>query len=187
MTHTETSTGITSRIPLIRAAMDAAAHPALLMVDAVSSLACSEYRHHDWRVDVSVSASQKGLMLPPGLSFNAISDKALEYSQLSTSCHSYWRWDAMLENNERGFFPYTPATNLLYGLSEALALLQRQGLNNVIARHARLAGATRAAVAAWGLENVCLNPQEYSNATTAVLMPAVASLGPRADLAVGIG
>jgi len=169
--HTETSTGVTSHIPAVRAAIDNAGHPALLLVDAVSSLACSEYRHDDWKVDVTVSASQKGLMLPPGLSFNAVSDKALECASRSTARHAYWRWDTMLENNERGYFPYTPATNLLYGLDEALNLLLDEGLENVIARHARLAEATRRAVAAWGLENVCLNEEEYCNSTTAVWVP----------------
>jgi alanine-glyoxylate transaminase/serine-glyoxylate transaminase/serine-pyruvate transaminase len=169
--HTETSTGVTSRIPAIRAAIDNTGHPALFMVDAVSSLACSEFLHDDWKVDVTVSASQKGLMLPPGLSFNAVSEKALEHAAGSTARHSYWRWDAMLENNRRGYFPYTPATNLLYGLDEALNLLLQEGMNNAIARHARLAEATRRAVAAWDLENVCLDEEEYCNSTTAVLVP----------------
>ena len=170
--HTETSTGVTSRISTIRAAIDAADHPALFMVDAVSSLACSEFRHDDWRVDVTVSASQKGLMLPPGLCFNAVSERAIESAKTSASRHSYWRWDTMLENNTRGYFPYTPATNLLYGLREALSLLHEEGLDRVIARHARLAQATRIAAGAWGLENVCLNEEEYCNSTTAVLVPA---------------
>lgn len=169
--HTETSTGVTSRIPEIRAAIDNTGHPALFMVDAVSSLACSEFNHDAWKVDVTVSASQKGLMLPPGLSFNAVSEKALNRAGNSTAHHSYWRWDAMLENNQRGYYPYTPATNLLYGLDEALSLLHAEGMDKVIARHARLAEATRRAVSAWGLENVCLNEQEYCNSTTAVLLP----------------
>jgi len=169
--HTETSTGVTSRIPAVRAAIDKAGHPALFMVDAVSSLACSEFLHDEWKVDVTVSASQKGLMLPPGLCFNAVSEKALEHAAGSTARHSYWRWDAMLENNRRGYFPYTPATNLLYGLDEALNLLLDEGLNNVIARHARLAEATRRAVAAWDLENICLDEKEFCNSTTAVLVP----------------
>lgn len=169
--HTETSTGVTSNIPEVRAAIDNTGHPALFMVDAVSSLACSDYQHDKWKVDVTVSASQKGLMLPPGLCFNAVSEKALESASDSDSRHSYWRWDAMLENNQRGYFPYTPATNLLYGLDEALNLLQREGMENVIARHARLAEATRKAVDAWGLENVCLNETEYCNSTTAVFVP----------------
>jgi len=169
--HTETSTGVTSPIPAVRQAIDNAAHPALFMVDAVSSLGCSEYRHDDWQVDITVSASQKGLMLPPGLSFNAVSQKALTLASNSTSSHSYWRWDTMLENTQRGYFPYTPATNLLYGLDEALNLLLAEGLENVINRHARLAEATRRAVSAWGLENVCLDEKEYCNSTTAVLVP----------------
>lgn len=169
--HTETSTGVTSRIPAVRAAIDKAGHPALFMVDAVSSLACSEFLHDEWKVDVTVSASQKGLMLPPGLCFNAVSEKALEHAAGSTARYSYWRWDAMLENNRRGYFPYTPATNLLYGLDEALNLLLDEGLNNVIARHARLAEATRRAVAAWDLENICLDEKEFCNSTTAVLVP----------------
>jgi alanine-glyoxylate transaminase/serine-glyoxylate transaminase/serine-pyruvate transaminase len=170
--HTETSTGINSRISDIRKAIDAADHPALFMVDAVSSLACSDYRHDEWGVDVTISASQKGLMLPPGLCFNAISEKALACSKTSTAHHSYWRWQEMLDNNARGYFPYTPGTNLLYGLDEALNMLNEEGLNKVLARHARLAKATRVAVAAWGLENLCLNDHEFSNSTTAVMMPA---------------
>lgn len=170
--HTETSTGVTSRIPLIREAIDNAGHPTLFMVDAVSSLACSPYRHDDWRVDVAVSASQKGLMLPPGLAFNAVSDKALKAAIKSSSAHSYWRWDSMLANNKKGYFPYTPATNLLYGLDTALELLLKEGLDNVIARHSRLAAATRQALAVWDLENVCLDPEEYCNSTTAIMVPA---------------
>lgn len=169
--HTETSTGTTSDIKAIRAAIDAANHPALFMVDAVSSLASSEFQHDDWGVDVTVSASQKGLMLPPGLCLIAASAKALEQSKSSTFHQSYWKWDAMLEHNKRGYFPYTPATNLLYGLDEALSLLHKEGMDNVIKRHTRLAKATQLAVAAWGLENLCLNPDEYSNATTSVLVP----------------
>lgn len=169
--HTETSTGINSRIKAIRDAIDNVGHPALYMVDAVSSLACSKYRHDDWKVDVTVSASQKGLMLPPGLCFNAVSEKAVEASKSSKSRHSYWRWDEMLANNARGYFPYTPGTNLLYGLDEALSMLEEEGMDYVLARHARLAEATRIAVLAWGLENLCLNDNEYSNSTTAVLMP----------------
>ena len=169
--HTETSTGTTSQIKPIREAIDAAKHPALFMVDAVSSLACSDFRHDDWGVDVTVSASQKGLMLPPGLCFNAISDKALERAQMSEFKNSYWDWSTILENNKRGFYPYTPNTNLLYGLDEALKMLDAEGLENVITRHARLAHATRLAVKAWGLEILCQSPDEYSNSTTAVLMP----------------
>lgn len=169
--HTETSTGVTSRIPEIRAAMDKVKHPALLMVDAVSSLACSDYRHDEWGVDITVSASQKGLMLPPGLSFNAVSEEALQRASSSESLHSYWRWDAMAEHNARGYFPYTPATNLLYGLDEALTLIHQEGLENVIARHARLAEATRIAVMGWELDNVCVDENEYCNSTTAVFVP----------------
>ena len=169
--HTETSTGINSDIKGIRKAIDAAGHPALYMVDAVSSLACSDFRFDEWGVDVCVSASQKGLMLPPGLCFNAVSEKALAASKESIAHHSYWRWDEMLANNARGYFPYTPATNLLYGLDEALDMLAEEGLDNVFARHRRFAGATRAALDAWNLENLCLDDTSYSNSTTAVLMP----------------
>lgn len=169
--HTETSTGVTSRIDKVRQAIDAANHPALFFVDAVSSLACTEYLHDEWQVDVTVSGSQKGLMLPPGLSFNAVSDKALAASKQSRSHHSYWRWDAMLSFNEKGYYPYTPSTNLLYGLQEALSLLHQEGLENVFARHQRFAEATRRAVSAWGLENICLNSDEFCNSTTAVLVP----------------
>ena len=169
--HTETSTGVTSRIDKVRQAIDAAGHPALLFVDAVSSLACTEYKHDEWKVDVTVSGSQKGLMLPPGLSFNAVSEKALAAAKQSASNHSYWRWDAMLSFNEKGYYPYTPNTNLMYGLEEALSLLHQEGLANVYSRHARFSEATRLAVNAWGLENVCVNPEEYCNSTTAVLVP----------------
>lgn len=169
--HTETSSGATSDIAKIRKAIDAAKHPALYMVDAVSSLACSELRHDDWGIDVTISASQKGLMLPPGLCFNAISEKALAANKSSTFVHSYWSWDAMLGLNKQGYFPYTPATNILYGLDEALNMLHDEGMSNVFDRHRRLARATQLAVAAWGLENLCVNPQECSNSTTAVLMP----------------
>ena len=169
--HTETSTGVTSRIDKIRQAIDAAGHPALFFVDAVSSLACTEYLHDEWKVDVTVSGSQKGLMLPPGLSFNAVSEKALAASKQSNSHHSYWCWDAMLSFNAKGYYPYTPNTNLMYGLEEALFLLHEEGLANVFSRHHRFAEATRCAVSAWGLENVCLNPDEFCNSTTAVLVP----------------
>lgn len=170
--HTETSSGATSNIPAIRKALDAAGHPALLLVDAVSSLACSEVRHDDWGVDVTISASQKGLMLPPGLCFNAVSEKAMAAGKTSRFQHSYFSWKEMLEINKKGYFPYTPSTNLLYGLDEALSMLHEEGIDNVIRRHARLAEATRRAVAAWGLENLCINAAEYSNSTTAVVMPA---------------
>jgi alanine-glyoxylate transaminase/serine-glyoxylate transaminase/serine-pyruvate transaminase len=169
--HTETSTGITSRIDKVRQAIDDASHPALLLVDAVSSIACTEYFHDEWQVDVTISASQKGLMLPPGLSFNAVSEKALKQAELSKSYQSYWRWDAMHEFNKKGYFPYTPSTNLLYALQEALKLLHLEGLENVFSRHRRLAAATRAALKAWGLQNVCMNDDEFCNSTTAVLLP----------------
>jgi alanine-glyoxylate transaminase/serine-glyoxylate transaminase/serine-pyruvate transaminase len=169
--HTETSSGATSDIAKIRKAIDAAKHPALYMVDAVSSLACTELRHDDWGIDVTISASQKGLMLPPGLCFNSVSEKALAASKTSTFPHSYWSWDSMLELNKKGYFPYTPSTNILYGLDEALCMLHDEGMTNVFARHLRLARATQLALAGWGLENLCANSEEYSNSTTAVLMP----------------
>ena len=170
--HNETSTGVTSRIPLIRAALDAASHPALFMVDTISSLASIDYRHDEWGVDVTVAGSQKGLMLPPGLSFNAISEKARRAAQSAKLPKSYWAWDEMIAANKTGYFPYTPATNLLYGLREAIHMLQEEGLHGVFARHARHAEATRRAVLAWGLEILCANAAEYSNTLTAVLMPA---------------
>lgn len=170
--HNETSTGVASRIALVRNAIDRAAHPALLMVDTISSLASIDYRHDEWGVDVTVAGSQKGLMLPPGLSFNAIGDKALAASKTAKLPRSYWSWDEMLGPNQSGYFPYTPATNLLYGLREALRMLAEEGLDNVFARHARHGEATRRAVRAWGLEILCINPEEYSNALTAVLLPA---------------
>jgi alanine-glyoxylate transaminase / serine-glyoxylate transaminase / serine-pyruvate transaminase len=169
--HNETSTGSTSRIAEIRHAIDSARHPALFMVDTISSLASVDYRHDEWQVDVTVAGSQKGLMLPPGISFNAVSEKALAASKSNTMPRSYWDWQEMLKPNASGFFPYTPATNLLYGLKEALTMLQEEGLDNVFARHKRLAAATRTAVEAWGLEVLCQNPAEYSPVLTAVLMP----------------
>jgi len=169
--HNETSTGATSRIGAIRKAIDAAGHPALYMVDTISSLASIDYRHDEWGVDVTVAGSQKGLMLPPGLSFNAVSERARKASQSAKLPRSYWSWDEMLANNKSGFFPYTPATNLLYGLREALAMLQEEGLPKVFARHARHAEATRHAVRSWGLEILCAVPEEYSNSLTAVMMP----------------
>jgi alanine-glyoxylate transaminase/serine-glyoxylate transaminase/serine-pyruvate transaminase len=169
--HNETSTGVTSRIGDVRKAIDRAQHPALYLVDTISSLASIDYRHDEWGVDVTVAGSQKGLMLPPGLSFNAVSDKALAATKTSRLPKSYWSWDDMLGPNKTGFFPYTPATNLLYGLREALAMLLEEGLDNVFRRHDRHAEATRRAVRAWGLEILCLNPAEYSSALTAVLMP----------------
>ena len=169
--HNETSTGVTSRIPLVRKAIDNAKHPALLHVDTISSLGSIDYRHDEWGVDVTVGRSQKGLMLPPGLSFNAISDKAIAASKAAKLARSFWDWSEMLPANANGFFPYTPATNLLYGLREAIHMLEEEGLANVFARHDRHAEATRRAVRAWGLEVLCLVPEEYSSSLTAVLMP----------------
>jgi len=170
--HNETSTGAFSNIPAVRKALDRAKHPALLLVDAVSSLGSLDYRHDEWGADVTVSGSQKGLMLPPGLSFNALSDKALAATKTAKMPRSYWSWEEMLGPNKNGFFPFTPATNLLYGLREAIAMLQEEGLDQVFARHERHAEATRRAVRAWGLEILCLDPAQYSSALTAVLMPA---------------
>jgi alanine-glyoxylate transaminase/serine-glyoxylate transaminase/serine-pyruvate transaminase len=169
--HNETSTGCTSKVDEIRKAIDAAGHPALLMVDTISSLASIDYRQDEWGVDVTVGGSQKGLMLPPGLCFNAVSDKALKASKSSKLTKSFWSWDEMLAANEKGFFPYTPATNLLYGLAEAIDMLNEEGLDNVFARHARHGEAARRAVRAWGLEVFCREPRHYSNSLTAVLMP----------------
>jgi len=170
--HNETSTAVASRIPELRKAIDAARHPALFLVDTVSSLACIDYRHDEWGADVTVSASQKGLMLPPGLSFNALSAKAIAASKGARLPRSYWDWEQMLRDNANGYFTYTPSTNLLYGLREALLMLAEEGLDAVFARHARHAEATRAAVKAWGLELVCAEPREYSACVTAVMMPA---------------
>jgi len=169
--HNETSTGVTSRIAELRRTMNGVRHPALLIVDTVSSLACMDYRHDEWEVDVSVCGSQKGLMVPPGLSFNAISEKALSANKNARLPRSYWSWQDMLEHNRTGFFPYTPATNLLYGLREALRMLQEEGLPNVFRRHERHAEATRAAVRAWGLDIVCEEPLEYSSSLTGVFTP----------------
>ena len=171
MVHNETSTGVTSNVPNVRAAMDAAGHPALLMVDTISSLGSIAYQHDAWDVDVTVSGSQKGLMLPPGLGFNTISDKALEVSKSNRLTRSYWDWQSMIGNNETGYFPYTPATNLLFGLQESLTMLKEEGLDNVFARHDRMAEATRRAVQAWGMEVLCKNPDEYSSVLTGVIMP----------------
>jgi alanine-glyoxylate transaminase/serine-glyoxylate transaminase/serine-pyruvate transaminase len=170
--HNETSTGVTSRIPEVRKAIDQANHPALFMVDTISSLASIDYRHDEWRVDVTVAGSQKGLMLPPGLSFNAVSDKALGASRTARLPKSYWAWEEIIAANKTGYFPYTPATNLLYGLHAAVEMLLEEGMTNVFARHYRHAEATRRAVRAWGLELLCANPAEYSNSLTAVLLPA---------------
>src|SRR5688572_428152 len=171
--HNETSTGVVSRISEIRKALDAAKHPALFMVDTISSLASIDYRHDEWGVDVTVAGSQKGLMLPPGLSFNCVSPRALTASATAKLPKSYWAWDEMIANGKSGYFPYTPATNLLYGLREALKmLLDEEGLDAVFARHQRHAEATRRAVRGWGLEIFALDPREYSASLTGVLMPA---------------
>jgi len=192
--HNETSTGVTSRIPQIRQAIDRARHGALLMVDTISSLGSIDYRHAEWGVDVTVACSQKGLMLPPGLGFNAISDKALAAARQGGMPRSYWDWEDMLKNNASGFFPYTPATNLLYGLREALVMLREQGLAHVFARHARHGEATRRAVRAWGLEILCAEPSEYSPVLTAVMMPPGhdaeafrAAVLSRFDMSLGVG
>ena len=192
--HNETSTGATTRVPLVRKAIDDARHPALLLVDTISSLASIDYRHDEWGVDVTVGGSQKGLMLPPGLSFNALSVKALAASKSAKLPRSYWDWGEMLGPNDKGFFPYTPATNLLYGLREAIAMLEEEGLANVFARHDRHAEATRRAAAAWGLEVLCAVPEEYSSSLTALLMPAGhdadglrAAILDRFDMSLGMG
>jgi alanine-glyoxylate transaminase / serine-glyoxylate transaminase / serine-pyruvate transaminase len=171
--HNETSTGVVSRIAEVRKAIDAAGHPALFMVDTISSLASLDYRHDEWGVDVTVAGSQKGLMLPPGLSFNCISAKALAASKAAKLPRSYWAWDEMLASGKTGYFPYTPATNLLYGLREALTmLLEDEGLDAVFARHQRHGEAARRAVRAWGLEVLALDPREYSGSLTAAVVPA---------------
>jgi len=169
--HNETSTGVTTPIAPIRAAIDRAGHPALLLIDTISSLGSIDYRHDEWGVDVTVGGSQKGLMLPPGLSFNAISAKALAASEHAKLPRAYWEWKEMIAANASGYFPSTPATNLLYGLHEALEMLFAEGLPQVFARHDRLAEATRRAVRAWGLEILCVNPAEYSSALTAIIVP----------------
>jgi alanine-glyoxylate transaminase / serine-glyoxylate transaminase / serine-pyruvate transaminase len=169
--HNETSTGVTSRVPAIRKAMNDAGHPALLLVDTISSLGSIDYRHDEWGVDVTIAGSQKGLMLPPGLGFNAVSAKALAAAQSARLPRAYWDWQPMIRDGAAGFFPYTPATNLLYGLRESLRMLLDERLPNVFARHARFAAATRSAVAAWGLEVLCADPDEHSSSLTAVLMP----------------
>jgi len=169
--HNETSTGCRSHIDEIRKAMDATKHPALLMVDTISSLGVMDLRHDDWGIDVTVSGSQKGMMLPPGLSFTAISEKALAASKTAKLPRAYFQWDDMIAANAQGFFPYTPATGLLYGLDEAINLLNEEGMDNVFARHQRLAEATRRAVKAWGMEIWCRDPHYYSNAVTTVTMP----------------
>ncbi len=169
--HNETSTGCVSRIGEIRRAMDNAGHPALLLVDTISSLASIDFEMDEWGVDVTVAGSQKGLMLPPGLAFNAVSEKALDANRSAKLPKSYWSWQEQLAPNEKGFFPYTPATNLLYGLKEAISMLLEEGLDNVFARHARHGAATRACVEAWGLEVLCENVEEYSGSLTAVVVP----------------
>jgi alanine-glyoxylate transaminase / serine-glyoxylate transaminase / serine-pyruvate transaminase len=172
LVHNETSTGVTSRIADVRQAMDRAGHQALLMADTISSLGSIDYRHDEWRVDVSIGGSQKGLMLPPGLGFNAVSQKALEASRAARLPRSFWSWTEMVEPNKHGFFPYTPATNLLFGLRETISmLLDEEGLESVFKRHQRHAEATRIAVKAWGLELVCADPSEYSSSLTAIFLP----------------
>jgi alanine-glyoxylate transaminase/serine-glyoxylate transaminase/serine-pyruvate transaminase len=169
--HNETSTGVVSRLAEVRKAVDRAGHPALFMVDTVSSLALTDYRHDEWGVDVTVSSSQKGLMLPPGLGINAISEKALSASKSARLPRSYWDWQSMITANQNGFFPYTPATNLLFGMRESLRMILEEGLEKIIGRHDRFGEATRRAVRTWGLEVNCLNPAEYSNSVTAVRVP----------------
>jgi len=169
--HNETSTGVTSRIAEVRAAIDRTRHPALFLVDTISSLASLDYRHDEWKVDVTVGGSQKGLMLPPGLSFNALSPKALAAAKTAKLRRSYWDWEPMLQANESGFFPYTPATNLLYGLRESLRMLEEEGLENVFRRHRRHGEATREAVRAWGLELNALDEREHSDSLTGIRMP----------------
>ena len=169
--HNETATGATSRIDEVRKAIDAAGHPALLMVDTISGLASADYRHDEWGVDITVSGSQKGLMLPPGISFNAVSDKAIAAAKASKTAKLFWSWEEMLANNKNGYFPYTPATNLLYGLAELIDMLNEEGLENVFARHKRHGEATRRALAAWGLENLILDDRHFSPVLTAVVMP----------------
>jgi alanine-glyoxylate transaminase / serine-glyoxylate transaminase / serine-pyruvate transaminase len=169
--HNETSTGVTSRVPEVREAIDRAGSEALLLVDTISSLGSIDYRHDEWGVDVTVGCSQKGLMLPAGLGINAVSEKAVAASRTARLPRSYWDWAPILEANRAGFWPYTSATNLLFGLREAIAMLHEEGLENVFARHARHAEATRAAVRGWGLEVLCADEREYSGSLTAVLVP----------------
>ncbi|MBN3809626.1 aminotransferase class V-fold PLP-dependent enzyme [Paraburkholderia sp. Ac-20347] len=192
--HNETSTGVTSDIAAVRRAIDAAGHPALLMVDTISGLASADYRHDEWGVDVTVSGSQKGLMLPPGISFNAVSPKAIAASREAKLPRAFWAWTEIIDMNQQGYWPYTPNTNLLYGLAEALDMILGEGLDNVFARHQRLAAACRAAVQAWGLEIQCADPAVYSPVLTGVMMPegvdadAVRKLiYERFDLSLGTG
>jgi len=170
--HNETSTGVTSNIPAVRRAIDAAGHPALLMVDSISGLACTDYRHDEWGVDVTISGSQKGLMLPPGISFNAVSPRALDAAKSARLPRAFWAWDEIVAMNREGYWPYTPSTNLLYGLSEALDMLLEEGLDHVFARHERWAAGVRAAVQAWGLPIQCVDPAVYSPVLTGVILPA---------------
>jgi alanine-glyoxylate transaminase/serine-glyoxylate transaminase/serine-pyruvate transaminase len=169
--HSETSTSCLTDVEAVRAAMNQARHPALLMVDAISSLGCAEYRHDDWQVDVTIAGSQKGLMVPPGLSFTAVSDKALAAARNGGSQRSYWDWEPLVTANKTGFFPYTPAVNLFYALSEALDMLLEEGLPTVFARHQRYAEATRRAVRAWGLDLQCQDPRAYAPGVTAIRTP----------------
>lgn len=192
--HNETSTGVTSGIAAVRRAIDAAGHPALLMVDTISGLASADYRHDEWGVDVTISGSQKGLMLPPGISFNAVSDKALSASRQAKLPKSFWAWDEIVEANKTGYWPYTPNTNLLYGLNEALDMLLGEGLDHVFARHQRWAAGVRTAVEAWGLEIQCRDPKVYSPVLTGVIMPEGVDadevrrlIYERFDLSLGMG
>src|SRR5436305_3853989 len=192
--HNETSTGVTSDIASVRRAIDAARHPALLMVDTISGLACADYRHDEWGIDVGISGSQKGLMLPPGISFNALSPKALEASRRARLPRAYWGWDEILESNRNGYWPSTPNTNLLYGLSEALDMLAEEGMPSVFARHARWGEGVRAAVRAWGLEIQCADPAVYSPVLTGVMLPESVDadrvrqrIHERYDLSLGTG
>jgi alanine-glyoxylate transaminase / serine-glyoxylate transaminase / serine-pyruvate transaminase len=192
--HNETSTGVTSDIAAVRAAIDAARHPALLMVDTISGLACADYRHDEWGVDVAVSGSQKGLMLPPGISFNALSPRALEAMRSATLPRSFWSWDEILEANKTGYWPYTPSTNLLYGLSESLDMIQSEGLEQVFARHNRWAAGIRSAVSAWGLPIQCADARLYSPVLTGVITPSGLDadvlrrlIYERFDLSLGMG
>jgi alanine-glyoxylate transaminase/serine-glyoxylate transaminase/serine-pyruvate transaminase len=192
--HNETSTGVTSDIAAVRRAIDAAGHPALLMVDSISGLASADYRHDEWGADVTVSGSQKGLMLPPGLSFNALSPRAIERSKSARLPRSFWAWDEIVEMNQGGYWPYTPSTNLLYGLSESLDMLLEQGLPTVFARHQRWAAGVRAAVEAWGLPIQCADPARHSPVLTGVVTPVGVDadalrklIHTRFDLSLGTG
>jgi len=192
--HNETSTGVTSDIAAIRRAIDAARHPALLMVDTISGIASVDYRHDEWGVDVGIGSSQKGFMLPPGISFNAISPKAIEVMKTARLPRSFWSWEEMLEFNRDGYFPYTPSTNVLYGLSESLDMLQAEGLDKVFQRHERWGAGVRAAVAAWGLQNQCVDPACHSPVLTGVVTPVGVDadalrrlIYERFDLSLGMG